>query len=207
MKKTYLLLLLLLWIMTSATDCYKEAYDQKRTRIYVKGEFSNTKDTMYVGDTLTLTITIPDSSFRVNEITNDTSWYRISSFKMHESGYAMYRIDTSQENKIDLINNYAETIFEIGSNAIPYSENYPFRRQIKTVFKMPGIYFFQTSSDLVPYISGISGSMILDWDVPTKNFELLKDLEGTCVNCSVEDFISLDINDIYNFFPFVVLPK
>lgn len=207
MKDSYLIVLLVLWMITSATDCYKADYDQKRTRVYVKGKFSNNADTMYVGDTLTLTITIPDSCYRIDEITHDTSRFKIISFAMHESGFGMYRIDTTQENKIDLINKYAETIFDIGSNTIPYSAIYPFRHQRKIVFKLPGIYFFQTNNDLIPQINGIYGSMILDWDVPRKNFELLRDLEGTCVNCSVEDLKSRDKNDIYNYFPFVVLPK
>lgn len=203
MLKNYLGLLFLA-ILTMATDCGKEKYEAKRTAIYVKGQFSNTSDTMYVGDTLTLTIRIPDSSYRVSEYPPyDTTWQRIESFESKAFGYAMIRIDTVQEGNIDRINPYAQTIFIQGNLDNAFSIRYPYVSQIKKIFKMKGTYFFQSSYDLIPRINGIYGSMVIEWDVPYKNFELLRAWGEERYRAA----IGSDAVDANNYFPFVVLER
>ncbi len=201
MKSYQLLILLCIWILTTSTDCGREEYDQKRSVIYVKGQFSNTNDTMFVGDTLTLTITIPDSSFKLNELSlHDTTWIKIETFETSAFGYSFFRIDSTQDGGVDGINAYAETIFTIGNINMPYQTKYPFRHQIKKVLKMKGSYFFQSAYDEIPKINGIYGSMIIEWVVPNKNFEILR----AWGNNRYESAKAADQVDANNYFPFVV---
>ena len=202
MKSYQLIILFFVWILTTATDCGSEEYEKKRTVVYVKGQFSNTSDTMYVGDTLTLTITIPYSSFKVNEIPPyDTTWEKIVTFENNSGGYGLMRIDTNQQSGIDLINHYSESIVEIGAiGKNIFSESYPFVHKVQHVLKMKGSYFFQSDYDLIPKINGIYGSMILEWDVPNKNFEILR----AWGNNRYENAKAGDEVDANNYFPFVV---
>ena len=195
-------MLLFVWIITMSTDCGSDEYEQKRTKVYVKGHFSNTNDTMYVGDTLTLIITIPEYSFRVNELPPyDTTWERIVSFENNSGGYGLMRIDTNQEGGLDLLNHYSESIVEKGAlNKNIFSKSYPFIHKVKHILKMKGSYFFQSDYDLIPKINGIYGSMILEWDVPYKNFEILR----AWGNNRYESAKAADEVDANNYFPFVV---
>ena len=163
---------------------------------------------MYVGDTLTLTITIPDSSFKVSEYPPfDTTWYKIESFENSSFGYSFLRIDTTQLGGIDRTNPYGEAIYTIGNIDMPYVNVYPFKHQTKEVLKMPGIYFFQSAYDEIPKINGIYGSMIIEWDVSYKNFELLKGKEKFCQNCSIDALKYADEIDANNYFPFEVIER
>ncbi len=201
MKSYQILGLCILWIITTATDCRQEEFDKKSTSIYVLGQFSNTSDTMYVGDTLTLTITIPDYSFKINEFPPyDTTWIKIETFENPVFGYSFFRIDTAQTGGIDRINPYAETIFTIGDLSMPFTSEYPYKHQIKKVLKMEGNYFFQSLYDEIPKINGIYGSMIIELDVPFKNFEILRAWgEERYKSAKAGDEV-----DANNYFPFVV---
>jgi len=205
MRAYRILILLCLWVSTTSTDCGKEKYEQKRTIIYVKGKFSNTSDTMYVGDTLTLTITIPDSSFKVSEYPPfDTTWYKIESFENNTGGYGLMRIDTNQQGGIDLINPYSESIIvkgDIGKNI--FTKTSPYIHEMKNVLKMKGIFFFQSDYDIIPKINGIYGSMIIEWDVPYKNFELMRAWGEERYNAA----IGSDYVDAYNYFLFEVIER
>ena len=68
---------------------------------------------------------------------------------------------------------------------------------------MPGIYFFQSAYDEIPKINGIYGSMIIEWDVPYKNFELLRAWGEERYNAA----IGSDYVDAYNYFPFEVIER
>ena len=205
MRAYQILIFLCLWISTTSTDCGKEKYEQKRTIIYVKGKFSNTSDTMYVGDTLTLTITIPDSSFKVNEYPPfDTTWYKIESFENNTGVYSMFRIDTNQQGGIDVINDYTDNfIIKGGLGREIFAKTYPFEHEVKRVLKLPGVYFFQSAYDEIPKINGIYGSMIIEWDVPYKNFELMRAWGEERYNAA----IGSDYVDAYNYFLFEVIER
>lgn len=205
MKSYQLVILLFLWMITTATDCGREEYEKKRTVVYVKGQFSNTKDTMYVGDTLTLTITIPEYSFRVNELPPyDTTWEKIVSFENKTGVYSLMRIDTNQQSGIDLINHYSDIIVEKGGiGKSIFSNSYPFEHRVRHILKMKGSYFFQSDYDLIPKINGIYGSMIIEWDVPFKNFEILRAWgEERYKSAKAGDAV-----DANNYFPFVVIER
>ncbi|KXK20024.1 MAG: hypothetical protein IT216_12655 [Saprospiraceae bacterium] len=192
-------------MITTATDCGKEAYEKKRTVVYVMGQFSNTNDTMYVGDTLTLTITIPDSSFKINELPPyDTTWVKIESFENKTGGYGLFKIDSLQPNGIDWNSDYVDNyIIEGELGNVIFSKSYPYTHKVKLVLKLPGSYFFQSSYDLIPKINGIYGSMIIEWDVPHKNFEIL----WTWGEERYKSAKAGDEVDAKNYFPFVVLER
>ncbi|MCO5278629.1 MAG: hypothetical protein M9911_11610 [Saprospiraceae bacterium] len=202
MKSYQLIILLFVWILTTATDCGSDEYEKKRTVIYAKGQFSNTSDTMYIGDTLTLTITIPDYSFRVNELPPyDTVWEKIVSFENKTGVYSLIRIDSLQPNGVDWISDYVDNfIVDGGLGQNIFSKSYPFKHTIKRVLKMKGSYFFQSAYDEIPKINGIYGSMIIEWDVPNKNFEILR----AWGNNRYESAKAADEVDANNYFPFVV---
>jgi len=189
-------------VISTATDCSREEYENKRSVVYVKGQFSNTNDTMYVGDTLTLTITIPDSSFKISELPPyDTTWVKIESFENRTGGYSLLRIDTLQPNGIDWNSDYVDNyVIEGGLSQVIFSKAYPFKHVVRRILKLPGSYFFQSSYDLIPKINGIYGSMIIEWDVPYKNFEILRAWgEERYKSAKAGDAV-----DANNYFPFVV---
>lgn len=56
---------------------------------------------------------------------------------------------------------------------------------------------------MIPKINGIYGSMIIEWDVPNKNFELLRAWgEERYKSAKAGDEV-----DAKNYFPFVVLER
>lgn len=199
MKRYHIVTLLFIWTITTATDCGCEEYEQKRSRIYVKGIFSNTNDTMYVGDTLTLTITIPDSSFKINEFPPfDTTWIKVENFSDKSGEFSLYRIDT---NEIGNVNNFnPKWIKQLKGVNYQYTNYYPFVIQIEYYLNEKGSYFFQSAYDIIPKINGIYGSMILEWDVPNKNFEILR----AWGEQRYKSAIAGDAVDANNYFPFVV---
>ena len=199
MKRYHIVTLLFIWTITTATDCGREEYEQKRSRIYVKGIFSNTNDTMYVGDTLTLTITIPDSSFKINEFPPfDTTWIKVENFSDKSGEFSLYRIDT---NEIGNVNNFnPKWIKQLKGVNYQYTNYYPFVIQIEYYLNEKGSYFFQSAYDIIPKINGIYGSMILEWDVPNKNFEILR----AWGEQRYKSAIAGDAVDANNYFPFVV---
>ena len=202
MKRYHIVTLLFIWTITTATDCGREEYEQKRSRIYVKGIFSNTNDTMYVGDTLTLTITIPDSSFKINEFPPfDTTWIKVENFSDKSGEFSLYRIDT---NEIGNVNNFnPKWIKQLKGVNYQYTNYYPFVIQIEYYLNEKGSYFFQSAYDIIPKINGIYGSMILEWDVPNKNFEILR----AWGEQRYKSAIAGDEVDANNYFPFVVLER
>jgi hypothetical protein len=72
---------------------------------------------------------LPDSSFRVYEISRDTTWEKIESFGEKSSGYTFSRIDALHPGAIDRINEYAKTIFVIGDINMPFTKTYPLKHQ------------------------------------------------------------------------------
>ena len=74
---------------------------------------------------------------------------------------------------------------------------------MKNVLKMKGIFFFQSDYDIIPKINDIYGSMIIEWDVPYKNFELLRAWgEERYQSAKAGDAV-----DANNYFPFEVIER
>lgn len=204
--KYYLYLSLLLWVFSlrsAGCNCSKGdpcEYDGKCGLVYIKGVFSNTSDTMHVGDSLILEVTIPDYYWVISG--GDTSLAPISAFKEQAIDFGLQIIDTSNSNKID----YIKGIVLAGREGIDvFTTVYPYRCKMLYILKKKGIYFFQTASDNGCNINGSVywTRVILEWDVPYKNFELLRPLGDE----RVESAIQSDAGDHYNYFPFVVVEK
>ncbi|MCO6462267.1 MAG: hypothetical protein J5I59_12760 [Saprospiraceae bacterium] len=211
MKNTSILTGVLFALIFYGTTCREEIPTNCEIGLcppmYIYINVSNSNDTMYVGDTLELSAQVPDRVYEFST-NGDTVWHEVVQFQEQAMDYALYFLD-SINGAVKAASPKVTIIKEEGGSyedRSTFSSTYPYRFKYKIVFHSIGTYFFQTAYDNGYNLNGESymRGAVLEWNVPSKNFELLKDLEGTCQNCTIEDLKSRDDADFYNFFPFLV---
>jgi len=190
-------------IHSAGCNC-KEPYDCVNEgdcgTVYILANLSQTSDTMYVGDTLTLEAQVPEHYWQIKG--QDTIKFPINSLKNEIVSYGLYFIDTAENGKVRLPTE-KETFVLGGEVNRPFTNEAPYRYKSFFILKEIGVYFLQTSSDNSLIINGHNHPAILEWNVPDKNFELLRPLGDD----RVQSAIVSDAGDHYNYFPFEVIEK
>lgn len=210
MKNITIFLLILVGFSFYGTTCREEVLTNCEIGLcppmYIYINLSNTSDTMYVGDTLELRAQVPNRVFEFNR-NGDTIWHNVVNFNEQAMDYTLYFLDVNT-GAIKATPPKVTIIKEVGGSyedRTTFSTSKPYEFSYKIIFNSPGVYFFQTAFDNGYNLNGETymRGAILEWDVPYKNFELLRAWGEERYNAA----IGSDYVDAYNYFPFEVIER